>query len=53
MGERSLVHQEGLFCLFGGLSLIRRRVKECVVAQRLNFPLVVQGVQGVLVEGRL
>ena len=53
MGERSSVHQEGLFCLFGGLSLIRRRVKECVVAQGLNFPLVVQGVQGVLVEGRL
>ena len=53
MGERSSVHKEVLFCLFGGVSLIRRRVKECVVAQRLNFPLVVQGVQGVLVEGRL
>ena len=53
MGEGSSVHKELLFCLFGGVSLIRRRVKECVVAQRVNFPLVVQGVQGVPVEGRL
>ena len=53
MGEGSSVHKELLFCLFGGVSLIRRRVKECVVAQRVNVPLVVQGVQGVLVEGRL
>ena len=52
MGEGSSVHKELLFCLFGGLSLIRRRVKECVVAHRVNFSLVVQGAQGVPVEGR-